>query len=355
MKPSTLIIISISTALLLMSMPVRCERTIVVDKPQLTYFGVATVLNFDIEYEEVVEQPGPYYLYSERYLGTKADIEEHKHYFRLTKITPTLSSVADTAHRYTLSEAFLKNNKVTFDNHKCLVALNASEISMPTCNWSLPTYSAAELQPIASAMPLNEEQLLAGSTGKMAEGVAKMIYRLRENRLNLLLCEVDNMPQDSRALELLLSRVEEEEKRLTALFLGTRTTVTHKCRLTFIPQQAQDNIVLFRFSTREGLVDSDNLIGEPYFLDIRGDEVRATDKTGAKYSPPTEDVIHYCEPAQCKIKILDLNNNTLLSFDCPIAQFGTRLPLPSQLIKQKSQVIFNGYTGEIKDITNPAK
>ena len=91
MKPSTLIIISISTALLLMSIPVRCERTIVVDKPQLTYFGVATVLNFDIEYEEVVEQPGPYYLYSERYLGTKADIEEHKHYFRLTKITGILN------------------------------------------------------------------------------------------------------------------------------------------------------------------------------------------------------------------------------------------------------------------------
>lgn len=355
MKPSSLITICIAIALLFMGMPVRSERTIVVDKPQLAYYGVATILNFDIEYEEVVEQPGPYYLYAERYLGTKADIEEQRHYYRLTKVTPTVSSTADTTQRYTLSETFLKNNKVTFDNNKCLVALNASEFSLPPCNWSLPEYSSPALEPIASALPLNEEQLLAGSTGKMAEGAAKIIYRLRENRLNILLCEVENMPQDSRALELLLNKVNEEEKRLTALFLGTRTTTTHKCRITFVPQQAQENTVLFRFSAIEGLVDSNNLIGEPYFLDIRGDEVRATDKTGAKYNLPTEDVIHYCEPAPCKIKIVDLNNNTLLSFDCQIAQFGIRLPLPSQLIKQKSQVIFNTYTGEIKDITNPVK
>ena len=340
------------SALLLGTQTLKSERAIVADRAQLTYCAPAVVIGFDIEFEQVDEYAGMFHQYAERYLGVKAAIEEDRHYFRLTKITPSLSAVADTARRFTLSDKFLKDNTVSFYANRCLAGVNLP--AQQASNYSalsLPEYAAEPLAQLLSPMPLHEEQLLAGSTGKMAEGAAKMIYRLRETRMNLLLCDVENMPSDSKTIEMLLENIDKEEQRLTAMFLGTRTVTTHTRHICFFPQSTEENTVLFRFSTKQGAVDSDDLIGEPYYLTFRAETIKTAGKDGKQYVLPTSDIIAYTVPSDCELTLTDLSNRQLLHFSCRIPQLGVMLPLPQELIRKKAAVSFDSLTGDILEIS----
>ena len=324
----------------------HADRTITVDKPRISYYASATELTFDISYDEITEKVGIFHQYAERFLGTEATIKEDNHYYRLSQIVPTLSSAADTSVMVTLTEKFLKDNLISIDNNNCLTGINLTELA-PQVSDALPAYKAEELLPIEKPFALHEEQLLAGSMSKMAEGTAKSIYRLREARLNLLQGELENMPSDVAAIEIMLRQINEQEQQLTAMFLGSRTITTHTKRITYLPRLKEENVVLFRFSKQHGLIDKDNLIAEPYYIDVKAETTNIVNKTGEPYQLAKEDVVVYTEPADCRITITDFANNKLLDFKCKMAQFGQRLTLPDILIRRKAKVSINAQTGQI--------
>ena len=57
---------------------------------------------------------------------------------------------------------------------------------------------------------LTEEILMASSTAKMAELVAKEIYNIRESKNALVRGQADNMPKDGAQLKLMLDNLEEQ-------------------------------------------------------------------------------------------------------------------------------------------------
>ena len=52
---------------------------------------------------------------------------------------------------------------------------------------------------------------------------------------------------------------------MTSLFIGTITKDTTEHTITIIPDKASDQQVLFRFSQKLGLLESDDLAGVPYY------------------------------------------------------------------------------------------
>lgn len=62
---------------------------------------------------------------------------------------------------------------------------------------------------------LTEEILMAGSTAKMAELVAKEIYNIRESKNALVRGQADNMPKDGEQLKIMLANLEEQEAAMT--------------------------------------------------------------------------------------------------------------------------------------------
>ena len=118
-------------------------------------------------------------------------------------------------------------------------------------------------------MPLLEEQFMAGSTAKMAEGAAKMIYRIRETRLNILAGDVEHAPADGDAMRLVLDQLAEQEQRLVELFVG-KSEVEHLTH-TFIytPTQSIEREVICRLSQHSGVVGKDDLSGEPIYLTLK--------------------------------------------------------------------------------------
>ena len=123
--------------------------------------------------------------------------------------------------------------------------------------------TASPLENNEYASVLTEEMLISGSTAKMAEVAAKQIYRIRESRMDLSTGDSDQKPADGEALKLMLQQLDEQERNLTALFMGTTQTQTVVKHFTWIPQGETANEVVFRISDISGIVGKTDLSGDP--------------------------------------------------------------------------------------------
>ena len=115
---------------------------------------------------------------------------------------------------------------------------------------------------------MNEETLAAGSTAKMAELIAQDIYEIRESRNLLVRGQADNMPKDGEQLRLMLNQLDKQDQAMTSLFIGITEKDTTEHTITVIPDKMSDQQVLFRFSQKLGLLESDDFAGEPYYYKV---------------------------------------------------------------------------------------
>lgn len=125
---------------------------------------------------------------------------------------------------------------------------------------------------------LGEEALQATSMPKMAERVAKQIYQLREARTALITGDMAVLP-DGEALKTMLKRIDREERELVALFIGKRTSYTYYEDVVVTPDEDVTYKVLARFSKSKGVVDVDDMIGEPIYMTLTGKRVKAPELT----------------------------------------------------------------------------
>ena len=76
-------------------------------------------------------------------------------------------------------------------------------------------------------------------------------------------------PKDGAQLRLMLENLETQDKALTQLFTGIITKDTTEHIFTIIPEKDFSKQILFRLSQKLGIVDSDDLAGAPYYIDIK--------------------------------------------------------------------------------------
>lgn len=194
---------------------------------------------------------------------------------------------------------------------------------------------------------LTEEILLASSTAKKAELVAKEIYLMRESRNDLLRGEAENTPQDGVQLKLMLDNLEEQEQALTEMFTGHITKQTKEVSIRITPAEMKDEVA-FRFSKKLGLLDKDDLAGEPYYLTITNLNTPSSpvaEETNGKKKDELEGVA-YNMPGRAKIT-LTRDSRPLLETETPLTQFGTIEYLAPVLFNKNSTttVLFDTTTG----------
>ena len=119
---------------------------------------------------------------------------------------------------------------------------------------------------------MTEEILIAGSTAKMAELVAKEIYNIRESKNSLTRGQADYMPKDGAALKLMLDNLDEQEQAMMQMFAGTTDRIEKSFTIRIKPEADMKEKVAFRFSKKLGMLDADNLSGEPYYISIVNQE-----------------------------------------------------------------------------------
>lgn len=321
-------------------------------EPALVYTLPKTELCFEVMVEKVVEKPGIFYLYSQRYLATDKVILEEKTSFNVKEINASGRPVPDATRRFSVIPAENSALKsITVDGQGILSGVNCvSERKIIEIKKELLKEDQEINQGSGEILPLTQEYMLAGSTAKLAEGAAKLIYDIRESRINLLTGEMDQLPSDGNALKMMLSGLDRKEKELTELFTGSRTIETSVHHLTIIPDTSKPETVLFRLSAKRGLVDKDDMGGEPYYISINPEkiQVRAADPKAR----PVKIGLYTVLPAQTSVKISD-GVNTLFEKKFFIPQFGELVPLPESLFKsQKVKVKVDVETGRLMSIEN---
>lgn len=301
----------------------------------VNYFLPQTALRITVVCEKTLTTPGELNKYAFRYLRLNDVPTATSTAWSIKDVTIEPYGVPDKAKAYNVkvkSKTVAPLVSLTHDGLLLAINTEAAEESLPALPQSVP----------APALPnprqyMNQEILSAGSTAKMAELCAQEIYDIRDSRNALVRGEADNTPKDGQQLQLMLAQLDTQAQALESLFSGTRQTSTEVFSLVYLPTQETERDLLFRFSQISGVVDRDDLSGQPVYISVRNtgslpqrQENPETDKKKAKL----EKGIYYNVPAREAVSIFDLGK-TYQQTECSMGQFGYTEILSDVLFDKK--------------------
>ena len=230
------------------------------------YFLPKTAIRVSVLIEKSTYTPGDFSNYAMRYLRLKDVALEPSTIYRVVAVSQSPYALPDTTKAYAVKfNAKTVAANLALSDDGILLAINAKpkEQEQPQ-----PFLAAPKQKKENPRQFMSEDILAAGSTAKMAELTAREIYDLRENKNLLIKGQADFMPHDGAQMKLMLERLDQQDKALTSLFSGTTVKDTTETILTIIPDGNINKQVLFRLSQRRGLVDADDLSGEPYYVTV---------------------------------------------------------------------------------------
>ena len=230
------------------------------------YFLPKTAVKVIVQVEKKTYTPGDFCKYAERFLRIKNVSSTPSVSYRITSIRQEAVAVADTSKRYAVEfNAKTSASNVRLSDDGILLAINAEPNKQKATK---PFVASPRPTAINPRKYMSEEILAAGSTAKMAELTAQDIYEIRESRNLLIRGQADNMPKDGEQLKLMLNQLEMQDRALSSLFSGQTVKDTTEKVMIIMADKETERELLFRFSKKLGIVDKDDLAGEPYYIRV---------------------------------------------------------------------------------------
>ena len=272
------------------ALSVSAQEAVKITAGKINDFGLAynlptTMAEVRLHITKTDKKAGPYYKYAQKYLGVQDVIAEDAVIYTIDNIEIVEKGIADPEYAYLVKFRAGTTPSIFLSKEGTLMSVNVEPETGNTGSVQTTAQSSSSAKRPAYSV-LNEEQLSAGSTAKMAESAAKQIYRLRESRINIATGDVDHLPADAESYRMIMKQHDDQEAALTEMFLGTSDNQSYVETIRFDPATSTGKEVLFRFSSKLGLLEKDNLAGEPYTIkvdileDLRPEEAQA--KKGAK-------------------------------------------------------------------------
>ena len=315
----------------------------------VVYYMPKTELVVRLDYEIVEQTPGVFYQYAKRYLGAEEVITEASTQYNLLQVSSYTEAQADLERAYKVTaQKGLKNQSLTLTEDGRLLGYNIGggieDIPLR------PADSSPHSEEQAKLMPLLEEQFMAGSVAKMAEGAAKQIYRLRETRLNLLAGDMEHVPADGMAMQLVLDEINKQEQALVELFVGTRVVKHGSHTLRYLPEESVEKEVICRLSQHTGIVDKNDLSGEPIYLTVEATKQALRMQMMEEGKVPMPSQLYYNLPGSAVVRI-EHKGQVMTASEFAVAQWGVAIPLAAELFTKTAPVIhINPQTGNILSI-----
>lgn len=314
----------------------------------IVYYLPKTQLEIKVTATHSIYTPGELCQYAERYLKLRNVSAQPAQHWEIKDIQVNAIGIPDTAKVYSIK---LKDKSVMalvdLTENGIIKAINTSYPATPTI---APAETKNKEKRINPRDFMTEEILLAGSTNKMAELIAREIYNIRESKNSLNRGQADYMPQDGSALRIMLDNLNAQEKAMTEMFSGITETSDKTFTFYINPEKEMTNHVIFRFSKKLGILNENDLAGEPFYLSLTNEQAlpAATEEPQAK---KRQDGIIYNIPGKGLVTISNINK-VYYKGKLPITQFGETEILVNQLFNKKvnTRVIFNPETGGITKI-----
>lgn len=308
----------------------------------VTYALPKTQIEVEVKVNKVNFTPGEFSKYADRYLRLSNVSSDPEEYWELVSVKARPVGIPDSENVY-----FVKMKDKTVAP---LVELTEDGI-IKSINMPLDNKKSIPATPVVPALKkssnprnyLTEEILMASSTAKMAELVAKEIYSIRESKNALVRGQADFMPKDGAQLKLMLDNLEEQERAMTEMFSGVRNKEEKTYTIRLTPNKEINNEVAFRFSKKLGIVANNDLAGEPVYISLKDlKTINIPQDDGKK----KVEGIAYNVPGKALI-VLREGKNTLFEDEVPVTQFGTVEYLAPVMFNKNTvtKVLFNPTTG----------
>lgn len=307
----------------------------------VVYMLPKTEIDVVVKANKVTYTPGEFSKYADRYLRLPNVSADPKEYWELISVKAVSTGVPDSEQTY-----FVKMKDKTVAPLMELTEDGiVKSINMPLTARKVPATSpAATAQKAVNPRDfLTEEILMANSTAKMAELVAKEIYYIRESKNALVRGQADNMPKDGEQLKIMLHNLDEQENAMTQMFSGTLDKEEKTFTIRITPNKEMNKEVAFRFSKKLGVVANDDLSGEPVYISIKDLKTPNVPQEDGKKKI---DGVAYNVPGKAQVTLLQ-GKTTLFNEELPVTQFGTTEYLAPALFNKKStiKIQFNPNTG----------
>lgn len=310
----------------------------------VTYMLPKTTIELTIRATLHTYTPGELCKYAGRYLRMNNVSIDPLAYWTLDEVEATAIGTPDKTNTY-----FVKlKDKTSAPLMELTEDGIVRSINMPYRGAATPVLTQVPETPGTSIDPsvyLTEEILMANSVAKMAELVAKEIYNIRDSKNALLRGEAEFMPKDGAQLQIMLDNLELQEKTLTEMFTGKNTETSQTLTIRIEPKEMKDEVA-FRFSKTLGVVESDNLAGEPVYISLTDLKTVNIPMKAENESEKKIEGIAYNVPGRARIT-LSYNHQPLFDGELPVTQFGTTEYLAPVLFNKNSttQVLFDTQTG----------
>ena len=346
--------------LLLIFSCASAQKTVRVNAIKANDYGVIYSLpktSFEITLlvKKSTYQRGEFYPYAQRFLGVDNPITENRIEYTLESIEVANIGIPDKENSFMVEfrgrtvEPF-----VYLREDGLIVTINAEPEAEAHPEVDLPEGTTATLNP---RRYFSQETLMAGSTARQAELVARQIFELRRSRSDILSGEAESMPPDGNAYRVVMEEIDTQEKALTGLFAGSMETEYFTTTYTIIPDEAdiQDQVIA-RFSQKLGPLDADNLAGEPITLSLTNKTptvpMQLSERDLKRLEDKLSEGIVYNVPGKADL-LVTYQNRALVNREVDVVQFGSKDVLAKRMFenqKQPIRVYFYPELGAIRQI-----
>ncbi|MEN8230306.1 MAG: DUF4831 family protein [Bacteroidota bacterium] len=277
---------------------------------QFTYALPLTVLKAEVVYEEIINLPGPYWEYAEKYLGITETIEQKSRQWKIHHVAITQHLELDPQHFYSLNVLKGVLNGNFLDSYKERgILVDGTEMVHEEVQgagvgseWKGETLRYLDLGVYANfeertetmyktlvtdtsfvKVPVQRTVVEQKSLAMKAAEAADFLLELRTRRFEMLTGEYEVYP-DGEAMEAAIRKLDQLEASYLTLFTG-KTISRLQNKAYFIVPESGSNPTKYRldmFSTQLGFVPAELMEGVP--IEIQIDPMGKTTNPGNYFS-----------------------------------------------------------------------
>lgn len=336
---------------------INAQQTKILSAEKHNEYGLVYTLpltSFEIEVTAVKEVAlaGPYSNYAKVFLSNSSAISKDEVKWSIESVKVRSFGIPDPDNRYLMQ---LKAGSVTYigvaDDGMLLTINQEPKLPSPEAKTAnsvigIPSNGKEYLEFV------NEDFLSAQSKYKQAQLLAEELMEIRDAKLSLTRGTAETMPTDGRQLEIMLESLGKQESALTNAFIGNVWKEKYVESFTVTPSK-EGKYIICRLNSSEGLVDSDDLSGDPLYLNVNIIEQPKipVDSKGEEKKLP-KDAVVYCIPGETSISV-SYKNESLFENDFPMSQFGMTFGLNPSIFSDKKEpafAVFDPATGALKEL-----
>ncbi len=261
-------------------------------KERVVYTLPQTLFLLSVEFEKETYIPGPFRLFTEKYLGLEDYITESGFNYRLLNVDLESFEEPDPDHFYSLNlikgdfnwDKFLKLSDFglifdpsseysrKYDQERKMGSHETSFFTDRSVKRNLRVVTDTLYKTVINdssyvRVPVLRSHREAKTLEQKAEEAANFIIKIRKRRFKLLAGQYDVFPE-GRALEISVSELDKLEKEYMELFLGKRIKEKYTKSFIVIPGSGIElqKHTFAGFSSQHGLLKPDNNSGRPLEL-----------------------------------------------------------------------------------------